>query len=238
MKAIPRPTPQRTFDCLFRTFTDTATGDARKGGWLVDKSAGLPERQWQVLLLGGPSGVGKTTVSYRLARHFDIGITEVDDFQALLERMTTAEQQPAIHFWRTHPAPEQLSADEIIQHLLEQGEAMRHGLEAVIANHLEASTPVVLEGDFIPPALAAKASFSGQANGGRVRGAFLFEPDEQQLVANYLSREPAAGPQVKRAHVSWLHGLWLRQEAERYGLPVVLSRPWDSILERLIAALA
>jgi 2-phosphoglycerate kinase len=211
------------------------------GGWagvLVDRSAGLPERQWQVLLLGGPSGVGKTAVSYRLARYFGVGITEVDDFQALLERMTTVEQQPAIHFWRMHPALDQLSAAEIIQRLIEQSEVMRLGLEAVIANHLEASTPVVLEGDFILPALAAQASFSGQENGGRVRGAFLHEPDEQQFMANYLSREPATGPQVKRAHVSWLHGLWLRQEAERYGLPVVLARPWDTVLERLIAALA
>ena len=44
--------------------------------------------------------------SYRLAQHFGIGITEVDDFQVLLERMTTPEQQPALHFWRTHPAPD------------------------------------------------------------------------------------------------------------------------------------
>jgi 2-phosphoglycerate kinase len=205
------------------------TGDARRSG---------PARQWQVLLLGGPSGVGKTVVGYRLARHFGVGITEVDDFQALLVRMTTADQQPAIHFWRTHPAPEQLSAAEIIEHLLEQSDAMSPGLEAVIANHLESSTPVVLEGDFIAPALAAQASFSGQANGGRVRGVVLHEPDEQQLVENYLSREPATGPQVKRAHVSWLHGLWLKQEAERCGLPVVLARPWDTVLERLVAALA
>jgi 2-phosphoglycerate kinase len=204
----------------------------------VDKSAGRPERQWQVLLLGGPSGVGKTAVSYQLAQSFGVGITEVDDFQALLERMTTPDQQPAIHFWRTHPTLDQLTTTDIIQHLLEHSEAMSFGLEAVIANHLATSTPVVLEGDFILPALAAHQSFSGQANVGRVRGAFLHEPDEQQFVANYLSREPGSGPQIKRAHVSWRHGLWLKQEAERYGLPVVLARPWHTVLERLIAALA
>jgi 2-phosphoglycerate kinase len=197
-----------------------------------------PARPWQVLLLGGPSGVGKTSVSYRLARHFGIGVTEVDDFQALLERMTTPEQQPAIHFWRTHPAPEQLSADEIVRRLLEQSDAMSPGLEGVIANHLEASTPVVLEGDFLLPALAAQASFSGQANGGRVRGVFLHEPDEQQFVANYLSREPERGAQLKRAQVSWRHGLWLKQEAERLGAPVVLARPWDTVFERLMAAVS
>jgi 2-phosphoglycerate kinase len=208
------------------------------GGVLVDKSVGPPARQWQVLLLGGPSGVGKTAVSYRLAHHFGVGITEVDDFQVLLERMTTVEQQPAIHFWRTHPSPDQLSAAEILQHLVKQGDAMTPGLEAVVANHLETSTPVVLEGDFLLPSLAAQTSFLGQANGGRVRGAFLHEPDEQQFVANYLSREPESGPQVKRANVSWRHGQWLRQEAERYGLPVVLARPWDTVLERLVAAVS
>ena len=66
---------------------------------------GTPARQWQVLLLGGPSGTGKTAVSYRPAQYFGIGITEIDDFQALLERMSIPEQQPVLHFWRTHPAP-------------------------------------------------------------------------------------------------------------------------------------
>jgi 2-phosphoglycerate kinase len=202
----------------------------------MDDQARPPVRRWQVLLLGGPSGVGKTSVSYRLARHFGVGIAEVDDFQALLERMTTPEQQPAIHFWRTHPSP--VSPVEILERLVEQSSALASGLEGVIANHLETSTPVVLEGDFIHPALAAQASFSGQANGGRVRAAFLHEPDEQQLLANYLSREPESGPQVKRARVSWLHGAWLRREAERYGLPVVSSRPWETVLERLIAAVS
>jgi len=48
-------------------------------------------RSWQVLLIGGASGSGKTRVSYRLANHFNVGITEVDDFQVILERMTTPE---------------------------------------------------------------------------------------------------------------------------------------------------
>jgi hypothetical protein len=76
-------------------------------------------RPWQVLLLGGASGTGKTRLSYRLARALEIGITEVDDFQVVLERMTTPEQLPALHFWRTHPDPGSLSAEEIHQQGLE-----------------------------------------------------------------------------------------------------------------------
>ena len=55
-------------------------------------------RSWQVLLIGGASGSGKTSVSYRLANHFNVGITEIDDFQVILERMTTPEQQPELHW--------------------------------------------------------------------------------------------------------------------------------------------
>src|SRR5213594_1534345 len=141
-------------------------------------------RQWQVLLLGGPSGTGKTAVSYRLAHYFGIAITEIDDFQVLLEQMTTPEQQPVLHFWRTHPAPDQLSATEIMEQGLAVGQVMAPGLEAVIANHLETQTPVVLEGDFIHPALAAQTIFSGLANDGRVGAIILYEADERQLLTN------------------------------------------------------
>lgn len=196
------------------------------------------ERRWQVLLLGGPAGAGKTSVSYRLARHFDVGITEVDDFQILLERLTTPAQLPVLHFWRTHPAFAQLSPAAILENGLAIGRVLAPGLEAVIANHLETQTPIVLEGDFIHPALAAQASFAGQANDGRVRAIFLYEPDEQQLVANFAARAPEGGEQTKRARVSWLYGQWLKDEAERYGLPILPARPWDSVFARIIAALS
>jgi 2-phosphoglycerate kinase len=204
----------------------------------MDNPPTPPARSWQVLLLGGASGTGKTAISYRLARHFGVGLTEVDDFQVLLEHMTTPEQQPALHFWRTHPALHMLSADEIFEQGLTIGPAMAPGLEAVIGNHLESATPVVLEGGFIHPALAAQASFAGQPNAGRVRAVFLIEDDEQQLVANYLQREPDPGPQTVRARVSWLYAQWLKHEAAQYGLPALPARPWDTVFERAIAAVS
>jgi 2-phosphoglycerate kinase len=66
-----------------------------------------------VLLIGGASGSGKTSVSYRLAHHFNVGITEVDDFQVILERMTTPEQQPELQWRPMHSEADRLAADEI-----------------------------------------------------------------------------------------------------------------------------
>ena len=120
---------------------------------------------------------------------------------------------------------------------LEIGRAMAPGLAAVIANHLETQTPVVLEGDFIHPALAAQTSFLDQPNDGHVRAVFLYEADEQQILANFLQREPESGLQTTRAEVSWLYGQWLKQEAEQYRLPILPVRPWETIFERIVAAI-
>ncbi len=195
-----------------------------------------PPRPWTVLLLGGAPGTGKTAISYRLAQHFGVGLTEVDDFQVLLEAMTTPAQQPALHFWRTHPDPGSLTAEAIFEQGLTIGPVMSRGLEAVIANHLDGQTPVVLEGDFIHPALAAQQTFGEFANNGQVRALFLYEADEQQLLANFAQREPETGPQIIRARVSALYGQWLKREAERHGLPVLPARPWDTVFERALAA--
>ena len=184
---------------------------------------------WKVLLIGGASGSGKTSVSYDVARYFGVGITLVDDFQAILEKMTTPEQQPVLHFWNTHPNPAALAAEEIVEQGIEVGQVMTPALQAVIDNHIEECQPVVLEGDFIHPALAAQYS-------SQVRAVFIYEPDESQILANYLHREPEEGPQPFRARVSWLKGEWLKREAEHFGLTVLLSRPWDTLLSRLIAS--
>jgi 2-phosphoglycerate kinase len=197
-----------------------------------------PARGWQVLLLGGPSGVGKSSISYRLAQHFGVGLTEVDDFQVVLEKMTTPEQQPAIHYWNTHPEAAELPAEKILELHLNVCRALAPALEAVIANHLESAMPVVLEGDFILPALATQTSFGDQLNNGQVRALFLAEPDINQLLHNFAQREPDHGPQEKRAQVSWHFGHWLQQEAERYGIPVLPARPWKTVLERALQLLA
>jgi len=190
-----------------------------------------PYRSWQVLLLGGPSGVGKTSVSYRLAQHFRIGITEVDDFQVILERMTTPAEQPVLHYWRTHPEARHMPPEEIVKLNIAVGQVMAPALEAVISNHLESQAPVVLEGDFILPMVATLFSES------QVRALFLYEESEEQLRQNFLQREPEQGLQEKRARVSWLYGQWLRQEAVRVGALALPTRPWHDLFERILAAL-
>jgi 2-phosphoglycerate kinase len=196
-----------------------------------------PHPPWKVLLIGGPSGTGKTRLSYPLARRFAIPIIEVDDIVEALMAMTTAEQQPALHYWATHPEAARLPPDGILKLHLDVAEAVETALAAVVANHLDTDTPVIVEGDYIVPRFAAQTSFRGMPAIGRVVSVFLCEPDEAQLVANFSGREPGDGDQRLRARVSALYGDWLADEAARYGRPVVAPRPWSSLERRVVAVL-
>ena len=196
------------------------------------------KRDWQVLLIGGASGVGKTSLSYRLAHHFGVGITEVDDFQVILEKLTTPQQQPLLHYWRIHP--QEFSrpgeAAQTAHFVRVCQEVFAPALEAVIANHLTSDTPVVLEGDFVLPTLAVQPLFEGVEAAGRVRAIFVHEEDETQIARNFGLRE--GRKQAGRARASWLFGQWLRTECDRLGVTTLPARPWETGFERAIATLA
>lgn len=191
----------------------------------MDRSA----RNWDVLLIGGASGAGKTSVSYRIAQHFGVGICEADDFHAILAAMTTPEQQPILHYWGTHPEAREFPPEWIVEHTISVARVLTPALEVVIANHLESRTPLVLEGDFLLPSLVSMDK--------RVRAIFLYEDDEAQIARNFLAREPEEGDQSKRARVSWLFGNWLNSEAEKFGAAVVPARPWNTLFERVLEAI-
>jgi 2-phosphoglycerate kinase len=196
----------------------------------------VSDRSWDILLIGGASGVGKTRVSYRLAHHFGVGITEIDDFQVVLERMTTPEQYPAVHFFRTDPAAFfRLDEEGKLALAIRYSEVMAQTLEYVIANHLDGGSPILLEGDFLLPSLAVQSSYDGIPAGERVRALIVYEAEEEQIGRNYLARE--GEPQSGRARASWRHSEWLRREADRLGIPTLPARPWETAFERALALL-
>jgi 2-phosphoglycerate kinase len=191
---------------------------------------------WSVLLLCGASGTGKTQVSYPLARHYGVPIVEVDDLVEALQAMTTPEQQPILHYWRTHPEAARLPPADIADLQVAVAEALVPAVDAIVGNHLETDTPVIIEGDYLLPSLATRDGFAGIPAKGRVAAVVLHEPDEAQIVANYLRREPGLGEQFQRARVSALYGDRLAGQAAEAGVPTVTARPWTDVIERVIAA--
>ncbi|MFG3039310.1 hypothetical protein ACGFYZ_20685 [Streptomyces sp. NPDC048330] len=183
---------------------------------------------WRVLVVGGASGMGKTGVSRALARRYDVPVVEVDDIVEALLAVTRPEHLPEVHFWRTHPEAARRSPASVVERQIAIAQALAPAIEAVVANHVDTDTPVILEGDYVLPSVAVP--------GGPVRAVFLHEDDEAQVTANYLRRDPDAGPQHHRARVSVLYGRRLASQARAVGVPVVAPRPWEALADRAAAA--
>lgn len=172
--------------------------------------------------------MGKSSVSYALARQLDIGISEIDDLHIALETLTTREQLPVLHYFRTNPDARHLSPEAILERFLSICRLLSPAIVAVINNHVETHRPIILEGDYALPEVLTK---DGGTQG--ATGVWLYEPDEAQIRTNLVARDPDDPDHAKRSRVSWLHGHWLKAECERLGMAALPARPWDTLQDRI-----
>ena len=190
-------------------------------------SRGVP---WLVTLICGASGVGKSRAAFALAARYGVPVAEADDVVTAVKAMTTAEQQPRLHYWDTHPDAVSWPPEKIASLHLDVADALRPAFAAVIADHVESGAPAVMEGDYLLADLAL-------AHAGTVRAVVVIESEEDQLVANYRTREPDDDEQRHRARVSVAVGERLAARARELGMPVVPARPWADQLDRIDSAL-
>lgn len=205
---------------------------------------------WDALLVAGCSGVGKSRVARRIARRSGASVLQIDDIRLALQRVTTPEEQPALHYFLCERDVWQHETEVAVQGYIGVAEALAPAIEIILAHHLSAPRPdrLVIEGDSILPRLATLASIPGGAHdgssvttAGRVRGVVLYEADPVAILANLRARgrgiaayTPAE--QEAQARASWRYGLWLRDEAIRLRVPTVPARPYASLVPRVLAA--
>ena len=203
---------------------------------------------WRVLLIGGSSGVGKTRVARVLARRLGLSVLPVDDIRMSIQQVTTPAEQPCMHYFLAHPTIWQKPPEAICDGFITVGNALARPLAVNIAHHVfvESAGPVIIEGDGILPALAARRDFSNMhftpaPVTNEVRAVFLVESDEEVAMQNMRLRGPGFGhfslkERETFVQASWLYGQWLRRQADRYELPIVESRPWETLIERVLQA--
>lgn len=184
----------------------------------------MESRPWIVTLVCGASGAGKSRLAVPLAQRYGHPLGEADDIVTAVKALTTADQAPILHFWDNHPEAAAWPPEKIAELHFATAEVLRPGLAAVIADHLAFDAPIVLEGDYLLPDLAADFD-------ARVRALVIHEEDPGQLAANFAARELGPG-QRHRAAVSALVGAELARRADAAGQAVVSARPWHDVVDR------
>ena len=199
---------------------------------------------WTVLLLGGPSGVGKSRVARQIGLHFGIPWLEVDDLRLAFQHshVSLPQRTEELYFFTDTPNVWQLEPERLLAGLIATGEVMSSAIEIVVANHCDNAGPIIIEGDGILPTLFDRPLICQYIKSGQVKGVFLVEPNEEILLANMVARgrgitERSMSELRTEARAKWLYGQWLTEQASHYSLLVLEPRQWDTLAERIVAYL-
>lgn len=204
------------------------------------------QNSWRVLLLGGSSGTGKSSIARQLAAQLEISWLQVDDLRLALQNSCVsfpdrAHTEALYRF--TRPGIWRGAPEDLCQSLIEVGEMLRPALEIVIANHIDTDAPVILEGDGLLPSLLENPLMRQYKCQGLLQAVFLHEPEEQQLYTNITHRgRGTVGMSEEElcteARAKWLYSQWLAREARRRAVPVLEPQPWETLGPRILGACA
>lgn len=201
-----------------------------------------PDRNWEVLLIGGVSGGGKTSAAMTLSRQLAIPWIGVDDLRLAFQwsRVSLPEKTAALYFFLDTPDVWSLPPERLRDGLIDVGELMAPAIEVVVGNHLDNAGPVIIEGDGILPSLVDRPEIRSGIAANKVRIILIAEQDEDRLFANY--RQRTRGPtrpddeHAAEARAKSLFSAWIAGEARVRNLPVIPSRPFESLSKRILDA--
>lgn len=169
----------------------------------------------------------------------------VDDVRMAIQAVTTAQDQPSLHTFTVDQSPAIESPESVLAGLVRVAEALEPALRTIVAHHLvvEGAGAIILEGDGLLPRLANPAYLKGQPEfvssdlEEMVKGVVLFEAEREVVRRNMETRgrgfqNASLSEQDALSGGSWLFGNYLVAQAARVGVPVLPSRPFDTLVER------
>ena len=184
-------------------------------------------------LIGGSAGTGKTTVAAMLAEKLGISWLQADSTWLALKAGSTMESLPDLRFFPELEGSG-IEFDAFDERFKRGSEIVCAALDTVLDHELEGRRAgMVLEGTWMTAEWMTRAA--ARFPGADCRAIVLFESDPEALLAALLSRSgrDRTPSELDFADWAWRIGLRLAADATAAGIPVVASRPRDSMLERV-----
>ena len=194
-----------------------------------------------VLLVGGATGTGKSTVATEIAHRLGITrVTSTDTVRQTMRAFFARRFMPSIHYssFEAGPAVRIHEGEEVDAALLGFKEQTRNvlvGVKAVISRALEESYSLAVEGVHLVPG-ALPRSYDGAV----VVQCMLAISDEDEHARHFWIRD--AGSQGLRPMQKYLRSLpeirsiqdYLLERAEKAGIPVVENARLESAVNEII----
>ncbi|HEX5370222.1 MAG TPA: hypothetical protein VFY10_12475 [Dehalococcoidia bacterium] len=164
---------------------------------------------------------------------------EGDDLRWAIEAAVPRGADPNLHLFAEDDVWQE-PVENLLERTLGLSSRPCRAAEAVLARHHSLDERFILEGFWILPEFAAKTEFNGVDMSGGVRCLFLFDADLSAIAKRRAARDDntsRAKPQAARLDMFLAHGAITRRSAEALGLPVLESRPFETLEARALVVL-
>jgi 2-phosphoglycerate kinase len=195
-----------------------------------------------VILIGGATGVGKSTIATQLAAR--LGLTRIiptDAVREVMRSMLSEDMLPALHtssfdaasVARRSPLPP--SADPVIIGYREQSAAVAVGVRALVRRAIMERTDVILEGAHIAPGFLDLDEFEGA-----VVVPFVVTVDDEELHRSHFilrAHESRGRPYDRYSqHFGNIRKIqrYVKSLAMEHGMPIIPSYNLDATLAQVI----
>ena len=195
-----------------------------------------------VILLGGATGVGKSTIATMLASR--LGVTRViptDAVREVMRSMFTPDFKPTLHTSsfdaaRLVQTPLPRSADPVIIGFREQVSAVAVGIKALIQRAVDEGTDLIIEGAHLVPGYVDQRPFEGKAV---VVPMVVTVDDEELHRSHFVVRADETRTRPSEKYLDFFDNIrklqkYIKSLALEHGVPIVPSYNLDATLSRVI----
>jgi 2-phosphoglycerate kinase len=201
-----------------------------------------------VVLIGGTTGVGKSTIAAEVAHRLGITrISSTDSIREVMRAIFSKDLMPAIYesafsAWRGLRVPVPEGANPVVVGFREQSAVVNTGVKALISRATHEGISMVIEGVHLVPGYLDPRQFSNA----RVVQLVIGVDDEQSHRSHFYIRETQT--HGVRSHDRYeknfehirLLGTYIESLALEHGIPLIYSHQLDStiadVLETVITA--
>jgi 2-phosphoglycerate kinase len=191
----------------------------------------------RVFLVAGSAGSGKSTLAKALAHELDAGWLQLDSIW-LAMRVAADGGTPAgdvLDIDRRMRREDEADDDVLAAHVAASGEVCR-ALPTVLELELEAHERLVVDGAWLLPSFVTELELPDT----EVRSVYVVQRTEADVEAALMPRRGVVPLEDRHRLMNrriFQYGVWLADQAHAHGLPVVEALPFESLLDRALAAL-
>ena len=191
-----------------------------------------PERP-VILLLGGTTGAGKTSLAAEVAHRLGIGrVISTDSIRHVMRLMLSRELVPAIHsssYDAYQSLPEIIGEDPVVHGFRAQAETVAVGVRAMIDRAIEENENLIVDGVALMPGVLDLSAYRQRAE---VQFLMVATLDSDAFRQRFASRAERAADRAPHRYLENLDSILRIQDhllevSEAHHVPIVENKSFD-----------